>query len=161
MSSDDLSIAVSKLTEAFGGPSEETLGAAVFVSESKVDLSTLDQFAKSVYEHFVGNAWENFGPDNWNKTWQMLYRRGAGASPEILEELKSLGDPSTELAASQLTENHDDPEKASEGLKAVFDSPSAQSVSIYKIGDSEAITGVLLACLLPTEHAVALVFLMD
>ncbi|MFN9347168.1 MAG: hypothetical protein ACK6DQ_11270 [Planctomycetota bacterium] len=161
MSSDDLTRAVAKLTEVFGSASQNTLGSAVFQSDSKVDLETLDNYAKSVYQHFVGKAWEDFGPENWNKTWQMLYRRPEGSTGSILEELKSLGDAATELAASQVTENHDDPTAATQGLTGVFDSPSLTSVSVYRIGDSEAITGVLLAGLMPTENAIALVFLMD
>ncbi|MFN5917977.1 MAG: hypothetical protein ACK48K_14555 [Planctomycetota bacterium] len=160
MSSDDLTRAVAKLTEVFGSASQNTLGSAVFQSDSKVDLETLDNYAKSVYQHFVGKAWD-FGPENWNKTWQMLYRRPEGSTGSILEELKSLGDAATELAASQVTENHDDPTAATQGLTGVFDSPSLTSVSVYRIGDSEAITGVLVAGLMPTENAIALVFLMD
>lgn len=161
MSSEDLTRAVAKLTEVFGSASQNTLGSAVFQSDSKVDLETLDDYAKSVYQHFVGKAWEDFGSENWNKTWQMLYRRPVGAAGNILEELKSLGDAATELAASQVTENHDDPTVAAQGLTGVFDSPSLSSVSVYRIGDSEAITGVLLAGLMPIEKAIALVFLMD
>ncbi len=161
MSSEDLTRAVAKLTEVFGSASQNTLGSAVFQSDSKVDLETLDDYAKSVYQHFVGKAWEDFGSENWNKTWQMLYRRPVGSAGNILEELKSLGDAATELAASQVTENHDDPTAAAQGLTGVFDSPSLSSLSVYRIGDSEAITGVLLAGLMPIEKAIALVFLMD
>lgn len=161
MSSEDLTKAISKLTEVFGGASQNTLGSAVFESDTKVGLETLDDYANSVYQHFVGKAWEDFGPENWNKTWKMLYRRPQGSNGSILEELKSLGDASTELAASQVTENHDDPTTAAHGLTGVFDSPSLACVSVYRIGDSEAITGVLMAGLLPTEYAVALIFLMD
>lgn len=161
MTSEDLTRAVAKLTEVFGSASQNTLGSAVFQSDSKVDLETLDDYAKSVYQHFVGKAWEDFGSENWNKTWQMLYRRPVGSAGNILEELKSLGDAATELAASQVTENHDDPTAAAQGLTGVFDSPSLSSVSVYRIGDSEAITGVLLAGLMPIEKAIAMVFLMD
>jgi hypothetical protein len=161
MSAEDLTTAISNLTEVFGSASENTLGSAVFQSDTQVDLETLDDYARSVYQHFVGKAWEDFGPANWNKTWQMLYRRPEGSKGSILEELKSLGDATTELAASQVTENHDDPTAAAQGLKGVFDAPWIRCVSIYRIGDSEAITGVLIAGLLPTKNAIALIFLMD
>ncbi|MFM7931057.1 MAG: hypothetical protein ACKO9Q_25390, partial [Pirellula sp.] len=99
--------------------------------------------------------------ENWEQTWKLLYRRPLESKSEILEELKSLGDSSSELAGSQLTENHDDPSGAADGLKGVFDAPWIRCVSIYRIGDSEAITGVLMAGILPTENAIALIFLMD
>ncbi|MFM8262798.1 MAG: hypothetical protein ACKN9S_11025 [Pirellula sp.] len=161
MTQDDASEAISKLVAVFGSPSQNTLGTGVFQSDSQVDEAQLDAYAKSVYQHFVGPAWENFGPENWEQTWKLLYRRPLESKPEILEELKSLGDSSSELAGSQLTENHDDPSGAADGLKGVFDAPWIRCVSIYRIGDSEAITGVLMAGILPTENAIALIFLMD
>jgi hypothetical protein len=161
MSSDDLTTAIGRLTETFGGPSQNTLGSGVFLSETNLDSAKLDDYAKSMYQHFVGKAWEQIGAENWDKTWQILYRRPAESKTGILKELQSLGDAATELAASQLTENHDDPEGAAGAIVGVFDSPSISCVSVYRIGDTEAITGVLLAGLLTTERAIALVFLMD
>jgi hypothetical protein len=161
MPGDDLTKALQRLEELFGKPSQATLGAAVFLSESTLSVSQLDEFAKSRYQYFAGAAWESFGEENWNKTWKQLYRRPKSSPPDILSELNQIEDSATNLAASQLTENHDDPSGAQESLKGVFDSDFIKEVSIYSIGDSEAITGVLIAGILDTGIGVALVFLMD
>ena len=161
MSCDDLAKAVQRLEELFGKSSQNTLGAAVFQSDAAVSPDGLDEFSKSKYQYFAGDAWESLGQDNWLKTWARLYRRPAGDQGAILSELKELNDPATALAASQLTENHDDPQGAAQALQGVFDSPQVRDVSIYRIGDTEAITGVLLSGILETGFAIALVFLMD
>jgi hypothetical protein len=161
MCEDDLTKAVQRLEELFGKPSRNTLGASVFVSDSPVACKDLEAFAKSKYQHFVGDAWESIGPENWTATWELQYHRPEGVCGDILKELVDLEDPATSLAASQLTENHDDAQGAALGLQGVFDSPEIQDVSIYRIGDTEAITGVLVAGILRTGNAIALVFLMD
>jgi hypothetical protein len=161
MSGDDLAGAVKRLEEVFGGPSQNTLGAAVFQSDAVLTVDQMDEFAKSRYQHFAGPAWQSFGEENWTKTWGLVHRRDRGAVPGVLAELKELKDPATALAASQVTENHEDPAAAEKALEGVFDSSSIQDVSIYSIGDSEAITGVLIAGLLDSGHGIALVFLMD
>jgi hypothetical protein len=56
MSEDDLTKAVQRLEELFGKPSQNTLGASVFVSDSTVACKDLEAFAKSKYQHFVGDA---------------------------------------------------------------------------------------------------------
>lgn len=161
MSSDDLTKAIQGLESFFGKPSQKTLGAAVFQSDTAIGIEQLDEFAKSKYKYFAGDAWESLGEENWTKTWELVYRRADGVSGDILVELRDLKDAATALAASQLTENHDDPQGAEGALKGVFDSPQIHCVSIYRIGDSEAITGVLLAGILGSERGVAVVYLMD
>lgn len=161
MAQDDLTKAVQRLEQLFGKPSESTLGTAVFQSESTLSVEQLDGFSRSSYQHFAGAAWEAFGQENWTKPWRLLYRRSEDTAADILGELGRIEDSSTCLAASQLTENHDDPQGAQEALKGVFDSDFVQAVSIYRIGDSEAITGVLIAGLLTGGIGIALVFLMD
>lgn len=161
MSEDDLTKAAQRLEELFGKPSQNTLGASVFLSDSTVACKDLEAFAKSKYQHFVGDAWESIGPENWTAKWERQYHRPEGMCGDILKELRDLEDPAASLAASQLTENHDDPQGAALGLQGVFDSPDIQDVSIYRIGDTDAITGVLVAGILRTGNAIALVFLMD
>jgi hypothetical protein len=161
MPTDDLAKAVERLEELFGKPSENTLGAAVFLSDTDIESDQLEGFAKSKYQHFTGAAWESIGKENWTKPWELLYLRSTDASGAILNELRDLQDFSTALAASQLTENHNDPTGAALGLQDVFDSPQIHDVSIYRIGDNEVITGVLVAGILCTGKAIALVFLMD
>jgi len=161
MTQDDSAKALERLEEVFGKPSKATLGSAVFTSSEIIDGQKLDDFAQKSYKHFVGEAWETIGEANWTKLWSRLYRRADGKESGILSELKDLSDSATSLAASQVTENHDDPTAAEQALQMVFDSSAIRDVSIYRIGDSEAISGVLIAGILGSGTAVALVYLMD
>ena len=113
------------------------------------------------YRYFVGHAWEEFGEENWTKTWAESYLRPSGKHPGILQEMAQLKEHPIALAASQVTENHDDPKGASEALSDVFDAASICEVRLYNIGDTEAITGVLIAALSSSGRGIALVFLMD
>lgn len=187
MASETLKTALEGLTVLFGEPSQVTIGAAVFFdpigdflrggsssTEAKQDsqhdhpengVSTcsdeeLESYAKGRYEFFAGDAWANFGPENWSATWKRVYQRDAQHGGKILEELKAIDEPATNLAASQLTENHDEPDGARDALAKVFDSEEILKLHLYQIGDTEAITGVLIAAV-SAEELIALVFLMD
>lgn len=120
----------------------------------------LESYAKGRYEFFAGDAWENFGAENWLATWNRVYQRVAEPGGKILEELKAIDESATNLAASQLTENHDEPGRARDALVKVFDNEEILKLHLYQIGDTEAITGVLIAAA-SSEELIALVFLMD
>ena len=187
MASEVLKTAIDELTALFGEPSQVTLGAAVFCDpitdvlrggassteanqESEFDHpengvfscsdEQLESYAKGKYEFFAGDAWANFGAENWLATWNRVYQRVSQHGGKILEELKAIEEPATNLAASQLTENHDEPDRARDALANVFDSEEILKLHLYQIGDTEAITGVLIAAV-SAEEFVALVFLMD
>lgn len=153
--------AVEQLISVFGGQSQNTLGASVFQSSSSTTSAELENFARSCYKHFAGKSWGAFGEENWSKPWALLFHRASGTAPNILQEIDSLSDPATALAGSQLTENHDSPADAAKALQGVFDSADIQDLRIYRAGDSEAITGLLIAATSKSHQAVVLVFLMD
>lgn len=187
MASDTLKASLEELKALFGEPSQVTLGAAVFCDpiaevvqggassteekpgpqtgnpEVEVPLCSdeqLESYAKGRYEYFAGDAWANFGAENWLATWNRVYQRVSRQGAKILDELKDIEEPSTNLAASQLTENHDEPDRARDALAQVFDSEEILKLHLYQVGDTEAITGVLIAAV-SAQDAIALVFLMD
>ncbi|MBU6174121.1 MAG: hypothetical protein KGQ60_09965, partial [Planctomycetes bacterium] len=145
----------------FGGESQSTLGSAVFRSPDVLPTSELESFSFSSYKSFVGKSWQAFGEENWSKPWLLLFERPQEANRNLLQEIASVNDPATALAGSQLTENHDSPTEAVESLKAVFDSDRIQELRIYRVGDSEAITGILIAALTKGNQPIVLLFLMD
>lgn len=152
---------VERLVDVFGGESQSTLGSAVFRSPDVLPTSELESFSFSSYKSFVGKSWQAFGEENWSKPWLLLFERPQEANRNLLQEIASVNDPATALAGSQLTENHDSPTEAIESLKAVFDSDSIQELRIYRVGDSEAITGILIAALTKDNQPIVLLFLMD
>jgi hypothetical protein len=173
MASESFQKALETLTILFGAPSQTTLGAAVFTTtptntakastpeqSSQTCDEQLEAFAKSKYEYFAGNAWNNFGPEHWLATWARLYERKEHAQADVLKELEQIQEPATNLAASQVTENHDQPDAARDALQGVFNAAVIHTLHVYQIGDTEAITGVLIAA--ATEDLyIALVYLMD
>ena len=179
MASESFQNAIETLTSLFGPPSQTTLGAAVFTTTatlpaqalSPAQVSThekpsgacdeqLEAFAKSKYEYFAGNAWNNFGPEHWIATWARHYERREKAQADILDELAEIQEPATNLAASQITENHDQPDAARAALQEVFNADEIHTLHLYQIGDTEAITGVLIAAA-TADLYIALVFMMD
>ncbi len=155
---------VDRLIRVFGGESASTLGAAVFQSPSSVSSAELEPFAFSCYKHFVGKSWEAFGEENWSRSWALLHQRASDTPPKIMQELAGISDPSdpaTSLAASQLTENHDSPSDAAQALESVFNAPEIQELRFYRAGDSDAITGLVIAARTASNQAITLVFLMD
>ncbi len=179
MASESFQKAIETLTSLFGPPTQTTLGAAVFTTTTSIHAQApcpaqtstpeqtadacdeqLETFAKSKYEYFAGNAWNNLGPEHWLATWARRYERKEKAKADILKELGDVQEPATNLAASQITENHDQPDAARAALQGVFNADEIHTLHLYQIGDTEAITGVLIAAA-TADLYIALVFMMD
>jgi hypothetical protein len=144
---------------------------SVTINPNSVDLETL---AKQRYQEFCGEIWNRFGPENWLGPWCELYHRSNNApllERNILEELGSLKDDHCiDLVVSMLLDNIDDAEAGHAALTQVFDDASIHQLSIYRLGDGEAFSGLMIAATtLPvttvgeetTVQAIFLTFLMD
>ena len=153
--------AILALQKVFGGP--EVTGMGSSVTESALsEQSTLEQTALLCYQRFCGEIWERFGPENWMSQWAEVYRRPPGKTGNIVEELRGLEDHAASLAGSMILDNLDDPETARATLASVFDDPAIERLSIFRLGDGEAYSGVLIAADRGAgQAAVCLTFLMD
>ena len=60
---------VMDLEAAYGPPSEEGFGAAVFF-ETLAQDAELEEAAKAQYEHFVGKLWAQWGEEAWMTPWK-------------------------------------------------------------------------------------------
>jgi hypothetical protein len=149
------------LQKIYGGPDVTGMGSSV----TEVALSEpgkLEEVAKQRYQKFCGEIWERFGPENWMSQWAEVYRRPAGQTGKILEELRSLEDHTASMAGSMILDNIDEPEAAHATLSEVFDDPAIDGLSIFRLGDGEAYSGLLIAADRGTgEPAIFLTFLMD
>lgn len=156
-----LSAAVSALQGIYGGPEVQGMGSSV--KEVEVPAGTsMEAVAKQRYQQFCGEIWERFGPENWLGQWAEVYQRPNGLSGDIVRELRELKDHSAELAGSMLLDNIDEPESAVAALRGVFDHPSIEELSIFRLGDGEAYSGVLIAAQSKaSKPLVTLTFLMD
>jgi hypothetical protein len=143
-----------------GAPSQAGFGSAV-IYEPLPAGDDLEQAALAKYRFFVGDMWERFGEDAWMGPWQQVYGRQQGAEPDIVAELGALEDRDAAMSASMILDNVDNPENARSALAAVFDDPEVKELAVYRLGDGEAMSGVLVAGRLQDERAVFLVFLLD
>jgi hypothetical protein len=149
------------LQKIYGGPEVTGMGSSV----TEVALSEqgkLEAVAKQRYQKFCGEIWERFGPENWMSQWAEVYRRPAGQTGKILEELRGLEDHTASMAGSMILDNIDEPEAAHATLSEVFDDPAIDGLSIFRLGDGEAYSGLLIAADRGTgKPAIFLTFLMD
>ena len=160
-SSQEKPSSVVQLERLFGGPSRAAFGTAVFYEPAVVKTEELEQRALANYKYFVGEIWERFGEENWLGTWNLVFAREAGERRQILDELKAIKDPDARLSASTMVDSHEHSEQAQAALSNAFDDPDVCSVQIYKIGDGEAMSGVMIVAQRQVQDALFLVFLMD
>jgi hypothetical protein len=63
----------------------------------------------------------------------------------IISELRSLNDSEARLSASLILDNIDEAEAGQRALVAAFDDPKIIELTIHKMGDGEAISGLVIA----------------
>ena len=150
-----------QLEAAFGGPSQQGFGSAVFF-ETLADTDDLTQASLSKYQTFVGKLWERYGEQAWMGPWRAVYARKAGATPNIVAELRAIADPDTRQSVPMLLDDIDGAEAARVALSAVFDDPAVTELRIFNLGDGEAMSGLLIAGRRGASgETTFLVFLMD
>ncbi len=150
-----------ELETADGQPSQEAFGSAVFYQAIK-NTGDLEQKALEIYQYFVGKLWDQYGEEVWLETWKEVYTRELEAAGDISAELQGLSDFDVKLSATMLLENIENAEQAGIALAGAFDDPSVTELAVYAIGDSEAMSGLLIAAWRKkSRDATLLVFLMD
>ena len=151
---------VMDLEAAYGPPSEEGFGAAVFF-ETLAQDAELEEAAKAQYQHFVGKLWEQWGEEAWMTPWKEVYARKAGQKRDVVKELKGIEDDAAAISVPLVIELMDDPDAALAALSAAYDDPDVADFRVYTIGDGEAMSGLLLAGQRENGEATFLATLMD
>lgn len=152
---------VTALQAAYGGPSEEGFGSAVFWHPVPRG-DDLTRAALSVYKAFVGKGWERYGEPAWMGPWRELYRRPASATPEIVAELRGIGTPEAQSSVPMILDVVEGAEAARAALAAAFDDPAVAELRVFNLGDGGALSGLLVAGRrTPGGESTFLVFLMD
>jgi hypothetical protein len=152
---------VRRLEGAYGGPSQEGFGSAVFY-QTLQGTDDLTLAALSTYRTFVGTLWERYGEQAWMGAWKAVYTRPPGVKPDICAELWSIADPDARLSAPLILDNIEGAEAARAALAAVFDDPAVTELRVFNLGDGGAMSGLLVAGRHGTSGAATfLVFLMD
>lgn len=170
-----MSEAIAKLQQIYGGPEVRGLGSSV-IEVALDDESRFESTVKERYRVFCGEIWERFGPENWLGQWAEVYRRpeieievegevegeGEGGSATAIEdELRKLADHAASMAGSLILDNIDDAEAARDALQRVFDDPAIRRLSIYRLGDGEAIFGIMIAALAGSPGRIVMMITMS
>jgi hypothetical protein len=152
---------VPQLERAYGPPSEEGFGSAVFHETLGRD-DALDAAALAVYRRFVGPRWQRFGQAAWMAPWREVYRRPPGAMRDVVAELGRIDDADARNSVPMVLEVVEDAASARVALANAFDDPAVTELRVFNLGDGEAMSGLLVAGRrAATGEAVMLVFLMD
>lgn len=142
----------------FGAPSQKAFGSAVFFDNS-TSAEELEDMARSKYRYFVGGLWDQWGEDTWMGPWRKVIR---GRGPDgIVADLRAIEDAGARQSAEMILSGLPDPKVAQQALSRAFDDPTVESVMAFSIGDSDALSGILLAARRGNGEAVFLVFLLD
>ncbi len=152
---------VSELESVFGEPNQSGFGSAVFFIPIDQQSDRLESDAQATYRFFVGESWERFGEAAWMSTWTSAYSRTLQNTPDIIAELRGLSDREARQSAGLLLESQENAHTAEEALKQAFDQPQVEELGIFKIGDGEAISGVIIAARISNAGTLALILLLD
>lgn len=144
----------------YGEPSQEGFGSAVFYKRVKT-ADLLEQIAQEQYEYFVGDKWEDWGPETWLAPWKEVYCRKPGAPRDIVAELGGIEDFMAQLQVDMILNNIENAKKAQKALAAAYDDETVVQLCVYLIGDGEAMSGLLIAGRREKGETTFLVFLMD
>lgn len=152
---------VTALEAAYGPPSQAGFGSAVFYKQNG-KAADLEQAAQAQYRYFVGDLWDRYGAGAWLGSWQQVYTRPAGARPAVVSELRAIKDRTAAQSVELLLDEAADPPAAQQALSAAFDDPAITDLSVYKIGDGAALSGILVAGRrAPAGETTLLIFLLD
>ena len=108
------------LEKAYGAPSQEGFGSAVFF-EQLAKTDDLEEAAKKYYQHFVGDKWEEWGEETWMGPWKEVYVRDPKAKAEIEKELTGIKDSMVQMQVDMILNNIEDAEAAKKALSAAYD----------------------------------------
>ena len=151
---------VRNLEIIYGPPSQNAFGSAVFYERNII--TDLKQVSLEKYRYFVGKLWDRYGEDAWMGMWKEVYRRKQNIKGVIVNELKSVTDRDTLNSVSIFLDGIENPEDARKALAFAFNDPAVTELTVHNIGDSAAMSGLLITAFRKkTTDAAFVIFLMD
>jgi hypothetical protein len=148
------------LEAVYGAPSQAAFGSAVFYEPLKA-TDDLEKLALAKYRYFVGELWERYGEEAWMGPWKEVYARKVGSRQDIVAELRGIQDSDATLSVPMILDNIEGAEKARAALSTAFDDPLVTDLRVYNLGDSGAMSGLLVAGRRSNGETTYLVFLLD
>lgn len=151
---------VTNLESAYGAPSQNAFGSAIFFEQLK-DTDKLEEAALQKYKYFVGDIWERFGEDAWMSAWKQVYTRPAGAASDVVAELKGITDLDARMSVPMVLDVVENAEAARQALSAAYDDTAMKELVVFNIGDGGAMSGLIVAGRHSNGETTFLVFLYD
>ena len=149
------------MERSFGPSGQAAFGSAVFFEKLNAG-DHLENAALRSYRRFVGDLWDRWGESAWMEVWKEIYRRGPDTGDGIIAELAGLDDAAVRSSADRLLNGRADAAEAQKALSAACDDPLVTDLSVYRTGDGDAMSGLLIAVRRASSgEALMLVFLMD
>jgi hypothetical protein len=144
MSSRQVAGGVAQLEAAYGPPSQQGFGSAVFheVLRPGDELATA---ALAKYRYFVGSLWDRFGEQAWMGPWREVYSRPSGVRRDILAELRAIEDSEAKNSVTLLLDATENAAAACTALGIAFDDPAVTELRVFNLGDGGAMSGLLVA----------------
>jgi hypothetical protein len=93
--------------------------------------------------------------------WKEVYTRKAGATRDVVAELKGIGDRDAQLSVPMVLDVVANAEAARKALSVAYDDAAVAELAAYNLGDGGAMSGLPVAARRETGEAMFLVFLMD
>jgi hypothetical protein len=151
---------IEALQKVYGKAGNTGFGSAVFYAkpkqEEKLAITALEN-----YKFFMGEKWNTERESAWMSGWKLVYERSPGTPADILTELSNIKNADAKRSVPLLTELIENAEEGKLALAAAFNHPEISMVEVFTVGDSEAMSG-LLVCGLYTDRSVCTVIcLMD
>ncbi|MEZ4639479.1 MAG: hypothetical protein R2873_21890 [Caldilineaceae bacterium] len=151
---------VTALQGAYGEPSQNGFGSAVFFEQVK-EAGDLEKAALRWYEHFVGDLWDRYGKEAWMGAWRQVYARPKTGDTGIVAALRSLEDPQASSSGVMILDAVENADAAQKALAAAFDDPTVAQLTVFTVGDGAAMSGLLIAGRRSNAEATFLIFLLD
>jgi len=153
----DHKTAVSALEAVFGKASAEGFGSAVFSNVTFEGNSTA--LAKQVYASFLGDKTTGEYGHLWMENFGEVSH--ATGKTDIVETLNNITDPDAKRSVPLLIEIVSDAEAAKAALQQAFDADDISELSICKIGDGEAMSGLVVSGIYSNKENTSVIALMD
>ena len=151
--------AIAALENIFGKASDAGFGSAVFHGAT-IAGDSVEKKALEHYKNFLGAKCSGEREQAWMQTWKNVFTR-ANKGSGIVSELASISDAEAKRSVPLLTEFTSDPEAAASALASAFDHEHVKDLSVFRIGDGEAMSGLIVTAIYDDLYCCSVVALMD
>jgi hypothetical protein len=148
------------LEKVYGKASPAGFGSAVF-HEPVAAKALVEAIALKHYQAFLGPKWSSASEASWKSAWKQVYQRPDSHKGDILAELAGITDPDAKRSVPLLTELIENADAGRDAMSVAFNHEDVSSLSVFNIGDGEAMSGILVTALYADGYACSVISLMD